>query len=184
MLDFSVENRKIKLGHYSSLGLEFIANKNFSVEPYSSIESPVRPLLTDSERRFRKKVEGLPERVRKKVSVQLQFDGMRDGETTEEFYRREIAPTRRILRAPRRRLGIAASIAIGLTSLLGTAGYVHSDSNSILQRRINELSPWAFNGDTQTCYKALDDAVEKANTDIEDKYLIGNYFRKFNHGNS
>lgn len=176
-------NEKYGIGNkpefiYSQKGLEFVADKNTHVEPYSQIPSNNRLLLTDSEKQFESKVDSLEGKQAKKVAAQLRQDGMVEGESLSEFYNREVKPSRKALTAPRRRLtGIAASIAAGILAIASGIGYVNSDANSIRQNHIEELSPFAFNGDIPTFKIAMNSAIEKTNHDIAGKYHINNYFR-------
>ena len=101
-------NQKYGIGNmpqfiYSKKGLEFVPGRDAPVEPYSSLVSKDRLLLTDSKRQFKGKVDGLREDEAEKAVLQLRKDGMEEGEEPSGFYERTIAPTRRELRKPRRR---------------------------------------------------------------------------------
>jgi hypothetical protein len=181
-------NQKYGIGNmpqftYSKKGLEFVSGRGASVEPYSSLVSGGRFLLTDSKRQFKGKVDGLSEDEFEKAILQLREDGMDKGEEPSKFYDRMVAPTRRELRKPRRRLmGLAASIAAGLIGLVSAAGYVHEDAENIRQFHCSQISIWGLNGDMNTCHGAVNDAITKANKDIQAKYHLKNYFRTFKNG--
>lgn len=173
---------------YSKTGLEFVADKNMYVEPYSNIQSQKRLLLTDSKDSMKAKLVGLPIKMARKVQDQINLAGMKDNESFQEFYERIVAPTKYALEAPQRllrRLGI--SFATGLAALLiGISGnHIHKDALSIRQVEIEKIPGYAFSGDIESCYKALDSAFARANVKIQDKYFIPNYFNlQFKQNNS
>jgi len=161
---------------YSSGGLEFISDKNTHVEPYSSIQSKDRLLLTDSKRQFKRKINRLNTNNSKKIISQLGYAGLKEGESIYEFYERKIHPTKRKLTAKKMFIKTAASIAAGITMLASTIGYVNADAKSIRQAYMGQISPFGLNGDIATCNGAIDYARDSANLKIKDKYYIQNYF--------
>jgi len=176
-------NKKYGIGNapsfiYSQKGLEFLPDRNIDVEPYSSLVSEDRLLLTDSQRDFERKVGVLEGKDARKVLSQLGKDGMYKGESLSNFYGRQVRPTKRALDAPRRRVrGIAGSIAASILALVSAGAYMNRGAEAIRQNHMSQISIFGLNGDMNTCIKANKDALTNANQEIQNKYHIKDYFR-------
>lgn len=140
--------------YYSSQGLEHVPGTKRNIEPYSSLVSPKRLLLTDSKRRFMKKANEIKE--------------------PNEFYDENIRPTYKRFTRPKRIIRALSVAATFLGLVLGT--YVHQDTRMIRQEQFNQIPPFALTGDYETAVRETNNAIDRANRIIEDKYLIPDYF--------
>ncbi len=164
--------------HYPEIGLEYVPGRDTEVEPYSSFVSDRRILLTDSRKEFLRKIRGLPKKALEKLKTQInEVWGIDNGNFAEEFYNTAIAPTHSRFQRPKRRLTMAASIALALITFGGVgASYVHADAKQIRQKQINQIPGFAFSGDVDTSRKAVKEKIQQANEIIHEKYKIRDYF--------
>ncbi len=176
-------HRKYRIGkyplfQYSELGLELVPDNGLKIEPYSSLVSNGRILLTDSKRRFLAKLKSMPKKAYGKV--RKQFESVLEKGNNhfgERLYDKVIKPTRFALNRPKR-MALATAAAITIISALSGSGlYVNADAKQIRQKHINDIPGFVFSGNIERSRKAVDDKIQKANQEIQGKYFIKDYFK-------
>ena len=184
---------------YSSLGMEFIPDRGLWVEPYSAIRSESRLLLTDSRRQFRKKLEKMGHEARETLREQLAGAwGGWLGSNEMALYENAVRPVyNEFVTKPRKGLwgAAAAAVLIGMVTVnavrfeedvqrlrqeivvkAGAYG-LEADANQIRQAKFNEIPVWYLTGpDVDLCQKRINEAIEEANKEIQEKWGIPNYF--------
>jgi hypothetical protein len=165
--------------HYSGLGLEYVPATGRKVEPYSSYADPSRILLTDSRRSFGRKLRSAREHPRSYLRLAESLEdawGSEPQEDSDGFYRDIIRPAFNALKAPARIARNVAAVALVSAALLAGGSYVHHDAASIRQQKIDEIPGFVFSGSPGRAFDAIQSKIREANTIIESRYHIPDYF--------